>query len=356
VLFLSAEEPDILQRNLASLTSVLPSLKELNAAPDDQRIDAVLNWLQTHPGWLLILDNVDDEDAVTAVKQLLPRLACGHTLITSRFSRWGASVNTLDLDVLNENDAVAYLLEATDGERVHTEQDTESAAQVAQKVGHHALGLEHAAAFVKARFLSFDDYLTLWNQNEAQILEAVDLDEIEYPHELLVTWQLSVDQLTEEARDLLSVLSWLSPEPIPEALFKTFSEDGQPTVNTSVANLCKYSLANRTQENDQRGVQIHRLVQSTTRYHQFRRSDNKLPALTNALNWINDAYQGKAADVRDWPQLEPLAEHVADTALLKHRADYAEAELITGAACKDWPTDVMCKGLLETKSVSVNQL
>ena len=309
MLFLSAQTPEILHSNLAGLTEFLP-ITGLEQAPDKQRTSEVLKWLQTHPGWLVILDNVDTSPAAAAVKALFPLLTQGHVLITSRLSQWSAGVKTLDLGVLELTDATDYLLEATDVNRIHTELDAIGAEQIALKVGQLALGLEHAAAYINARYLGLNDYLAQWQRDEAKILETFDLDLIEYPKELLVTWKLSVDQLDDHARELLDVLSWLAPEPIPDMFFQSAPDQGHVVAREAIATLCKYSLANRIQEGQQQGFQIHRLVQASARYHQKAATDSELPALEKALAWTNEVYQGNPWDVRDWPLLEPLVEHV----------------------------------------------
>ncbi|MCA9117150.1 MAG: hypothetical protein KDA79_18895, partial [Planctomycetaceae bacterium] len=113
-LFVSAPSAQELRSNLAGLLGVLVSdLDEAGrAAPVDQQIEAVLRWLDAHPGWLLILDNVDTDDAAEEVRQMLARLRAGHVLITSRIAAWPNGVESLELDVLAEDDAVALLLEA----------------------------------------------------------------------------------------------------------------------------------------------------------------------------------------------------------------------------------------------------
>ena len=175
MLFLSAESPEALDNSLASLTGVL-SIDGLEQAPDDQRIQAVLKWLQSHPGWLAILDNVDTDEALVAAKARLAQLAQGHVVITSRLSQWSAGVETLDLGVLSVEEATSYLLEATDANRMHGERDGALAGQVAAKVGQLALGLEHAAAWINAQYeAGFSDYLQQWEQDEASILQKFDL-------------------------------------------------------------------------------------------------------------------------------------------------------------------------------------
>ena len=47
---------------------------------------------------------------------------------------------------------------------------------------------------------------------------------MQYPLSVAVTWQTSFDQLTVAGRELLNLLAWFAPEPIPETLLA----DGGP--------------------------------------------------------------------------------------------------------------------------------
>ena len=305
LLFLSAETPEALNNNLVRLADVV-SNTDLADSTDERRIHEAYAWLQRNTGWLLILDNVDTEEAAVAIKAQLPKLSQGHVLITSRLMQWGAAVDTMDLGVLDLDDATSYLLEATDADRAHNALDTENAQKVAIKTGQLALGLEHAAAWINAQYVGFHDYLSQWEHDEIGILEEFDQNQIDYPHELLITWKLSVDRLGDGPRELLQILSWLSPEALPDSIFQDSMIVCKDRGRKAIAILTKYSLANRTQQ----GFQIHRLVQASTRYHQLQLVGNHLSALDNSLAWIYEKFKGDPSDFRDWGTLEPLVEHV----------------------------------------------
>jgi len=68
-----------LRRNLAALTGPRQlNLPEQNAKEEGTQLRAVLDWLNNHPGWLLILDNVDTPAALTVAAELIGQLAGGH--------------------------------------------------------------------------------------------------------------------------------------------------------------------------------------------------------------------------------------------------------------------------------------
>ena len=102
----------------------------------------MFRWLSEHSGWLLILDNADTPEAAAEVEKTLPQLQSGGVIITSRIADWTTAVQPVELDVLAEEDAVAFLLERTESRRKKTLTDSEDAAVVAHNLGGLALALE----------------------------------------------------------------------------------------------------------------------------------------------------------------------------------------------------------------------
>ena len=111
LLFVVAETPEALRRNLAALAGML--LPQLDTTDDAARLTAVLDWLKANPGWLLILDNVDTKDALAEVERLLSAFAGGHLVITSRLADFSGHFQPLELDVLDAEDGATFLLERT---------------------------------------------------------------------------------------------------------------------------------------------------------------------------------------------------------------------------------------------------
>jgi hypothetical protein len=157
LLFVVAETPEVLRRNLAGLASVLEP--QLNATDDEVRLAAVLDWLKANPGWFLILDNVDTKESLAEVERLLSGLFGGHVLVTSRLADFSAHFQPLELDVLTIEDAVAFLLARTKGRRRVACDDDAKVREVAEELGGLALALEQAAAFTGKRRLTFAEYL-----------------------------------------------------------------------------------------------------------------------------------------------------------------------------------------------------
>ncbi len=245
-------------------------------------------------------------------------------LITTRLRNWSGSVQLLDVDVLAPDDAAAFLLERTEGKRRAAEDDIATALLIGEDLGHLALPLEQAGAYISKRRLSFAGYRNEWQQRRAQVLAWNEPRLTQYPASLAITWLISFEQLGEVARTLLRRLAWLSPAPIPESLLEVPSA-GEAT-NPGVAfdalvELEGLSLLNRSGEAPQ--FMVHRLVQEVTRLRQD--SAQEPHELEAALAWINAAFVGDPQDVRSWPVLEPLEPHAMAVASFSDRAGIAGA-------------------------------
>jgi tetratricopeptide (TPR) repeat protein len=305
LLFVSAPTPAEFHANLATLVSVLGL--QVKTAAVDQQMEAVLRWLGAHPGWLLILDNVDTEEAAEEVERLLIRLRSGHVLITARIGTWSPAVEPLELDVLAPADAAAFLLERTH-QRRQAADDATRAAAIASELDGLALALEQAGAYINKQKLSLAEYLGQWTAQRAEVLKWHNERLMQqYPASVAVTWETTFMQLAEPERRLLEIQSWLAPEPIPLLLFDAAPlAEAVPDPREALAGLAGYSLARFDASGE--AVLVHRLVQEITR--------GRIPAgdrtarLQLALAAVNDLAPDAAQDVRTWAVWTPLAAHV----------------------------------------------
>lgn len=309
-LFATADSAEALQRNLAALCHPL-TLVEQQETGESKQCDAVITWLQQHPGWLLILDNADTEAAAAAVEELAPRLLGGHILVTGRMTNWSHRLQPLPVDSLSPAAATEFLLECTSTKRRPLANDNTQAALLAETLGYLALALEQAGAYICQHRLTFENYLQQWRSQRDKVLAWYDERLMQYPKSVAVTWQTSFDQLSASARQLLQRLAWLSPAPIPEALLDVPVTDSENETDpfAALAELESYSLVARARDNP--SFTVHRLVQEITRRQQ---DDPENTRLTEALRWLNTAFSGDPDDVRNWPVLNLLLPHAHDVA------------------------------------------
>jgi tetratricopeptide (TPR) repeat protein len=334
LLFLNAESPSSLERSLAALAgSEVLDLPEKDAAADSVKIAAVLKWLDDHPGWLLILDNADDAEAVAAVAKLLARLKGGHALVTGRAAKFPAALKKFELGVLEEDAAVAFLMERTEGSRVSRSDDAEQARTLARELGGLALALEQAGAYVDSEQISFAAYLKLWRETREKALQWFDAKLSEYHPDrenergLATTWEVSVRKLGPDGLRLLERLAFLAPEPVPNFLLEVAAPGAPPDFDAQKgrSDLLGFSLISKAEIEAGKTVTeafaTHRLVQDFARRRM--QEPHRRERLQEALGWVSAAFVGQAEDVRSWPRLDPLAPHALAAARAADEAGIA---------------------------------
>jgi hypothetical protein len=288
LLFVGAENPAFLNANLAALAgaSVL-DLPEKEAREDEAKIEAVLRWLGANPTWLMILDNVDDPEAVKAVTVLMPRLKGGHAIVTARAANFPATIRKLELDTLDAESATQFLLERTADDRQRSKDDEARAHTLARELDGLALGLEQAGAQIATDHIGFARYLKLWNENRELALAWADPTLTGSEKTLATTWVTSVQRLTPESRRMLERLAVLQRSPFPIALLDVAvpGEAAGYDAYAAHAGLFAYSLATRAKGEDDSsaGFVVHRLVLDFA----FRAmtEERRMQAIWEALEW-----------------------------------------------------------------------
>ena len=106
------EYQSVLWSGVDTLSSTLANTLDL-PEKDEKELSAVVagvrRWLESHSGWLLILDNIDTFDDLKTVRQLLPPTPAGHVLITTRLHTCGP-ITHLDLPRMEPQEGADFLL------------------------------------------------------------------------------------------------------------------------------------------------------------------------------------------------------------------------------------------------------
>jgi tetratricopeptide (TPR) repeat protein len=297
VFFVRAESPELLRSGVAELA---PVLGLAGSHDEDVLVEGVLHGLKAHPGWLLILDNVDDEDTRGAVKALLPELAAGRVLITSRLKNWPGRVQRIPLGTLAPEEAVAFLLERAE-QRMPTADEEKDAAALAGDLGYLPLALEQAAAFVDVHGESFERYRQRLKEESGKVLEWYDPEVMEYPRSIATTWQPSFYRLGPSARILLHLVAFLAPEGIPrgyfggeeaEAVLKGAVEDFD--LDEAIRELTGYSFLQVTEA----GFGVHRMVQEVVRGRLD--GGSRTAWVARAVDFLNASEPGDPLDAHNW--------------------------------------------------------
>ena len=330
LLFVRAEDAAAVNANLAALAGAeVLDLPEKEAREDAAKIEAVLRWLDAHPTWLLILDNVDDEAARDAVMKLIPRLKGGHVIVTAGAANFPASLRKLELDVLDEDAATRFLLERTAGDRDTAKDDEAQARALARELGGLALGLEQAGAYIAVERIGFVRYLKLWNESREKILAWCDSSlpgsEKYAGHDLADVGRAAHARKPSASRSARRAGAGANSDSLLDV-----AVPGEAAVYDAYAarkGFYAYSLITRARVEDgaASAFVVHRLVQDFAR--RAMPAERCDAALREALGWVDAAFHGNPQDVRTWPLFEPLAPHAQAVA---QRADEAAIANPTG--------------------------
>ena len=263
ILIVEARSVESLRANIANLYEIL----DIQEPEPSRRLSRVRGWLGENFGWLLIVDNVDDDDTSIEVENLVANLPNGQVLLTSRLNTWqNKGFQPIELLKINRVSSVEIILEGTDQKRKTAVSDHEDANSLAELLGDLPLALQQAVGFISSRHCSIDEYLTRWKSTDSRVLEWHNEATLKYKRSVATTWELTFDALKPEGQEALRIICWLAPDPIPRALLDKVPQGPEPfDVEEGIAELEKYSFL-RWVESGNPYVQVHGLVSEITRY------------------------------------------------------------------------------------------
>ena len=308
VCWIRADQTPLIRSSLAKLARHL-NLDAPSASGIDLTTASVLDALrrgEPHARWLLIFDNADEPE------DLLPFLpeGPGDVLITSRNHRWGASADTMSLDVFERAESVQFLLR-----RVPKGLSARDADRLAEALGDLPLALVQAGAVIYEGGMGVDEFLRQLDERTSRLM-AVGVSP-EYPRSLTAAWQISVAKLRQQfpqALELLRCCAFFGPEPIPIGVFKLGSQESRTGVGAVIADPIDLSSAISTLGRyalvkiDGPYLTVHRLNQALLRDELDSEEQN---------NYRHDAHSilaagapGNPTDVETWHRYSELVAHV----------------------------------------------
>ncbi|MGX8907994.1 tetratricopeptide repeat protein [Streptomyces netropsis] len=257
VWWVPAETPDGITLAFASLAAHLDPYAALTAPASAEGAAWATAWLQSHEGWLLVLDNAETPDDLAP---LIGPLTTGQHLITSRRATgWHHLAQPLGLRTLDP-DASTDLLMRIIGEPGEPE-DGSALAELAAELGHLPLALTQAAAYIQHTAITPASYLARLRRHPARMFAASATDN----HERTIArvWQLTLQAIAARnplAVDILRTFAWLGPDDVPRESAGALDDD-PIAVDEALALLHAYSMITLTP----RTFTVHRLVQAVAR-------------------------------------------------------------------------------------------
>ena len=250
----------------------LPEARESDHARVHQ---AVIRWLHTHAGWLLIYDNVED---LALLQQMLPAARDGAILLTTRVQATGKQFLPLEMEPPGSSEAIQLLLRRARLLAVDHPLETlppaelAYAARLAEDLGYLPLALDQAGTYIEENGCSLEEYLALYRAYRPRLLGERGAQGGDHPASVEATVQLAVAQVQQRnstAVDALSLCAVLAPDAIPQEMFwqegEQVDESAPPLArdvlefHALVKELRRASLLQRHPGN--RSLSVHRLVQ-----------------------------------------------------------------------------------------------
>ncbi|MBC8873724.1 MAG: tetratricopeptide repeat protein, partial [Planctomycetes bacterium] len=290
--------------DLATELSIVPATE----TDHDIRVRAVRHWLERYTGWLLVFDNASDE---AAVRKLLPRNVAGQVIITSQKTHWTGVKRPFPLLELSRDESMQLL------RQLIPSGEPSVLDNLADELGDLALALVQAAGYIRSTAISVDDYLQRLSQRRSELWKH-EHPPTDYNATITTTWNIALEQLSPEARELLWLCSFFDAESVPRSLLQrnlsglpgrlTDVLSDQFLRDAAVADLQKNSLVSATQDD----LSMHRLLQAVVR-DSF--DDESRGAWSRAaMRVITDAYSYDELDPSMAPAMVPLVPHVVAVA------------------------------------------
>ncbi|WP_107123141.1 FxSxx-COOH system tetratricopeptide repeat protein, partial [Streptomyces caeruleatus] len=267
VWWLNAATAEQIVSGLASLAVRL--CPQWAAAADlQERAAWAILWLQWHPGWLLVFDNVEHPNDL---RRYLGALPDGHHLATSRTATgWHAVAPTMPLGLLDADAAVRLLCTLALGEgQTPTAHQRETAGALAADLGHLPLALEQAGAYLFETGTSMAEYRTLLSQVMDTATAGIDPERT-----IARIWRhtlTAIERRNPQAVNLLTAMAWLAPDRIPRTLLAPLCGDMR-TLGEALGVLHSYNMISYSA--DRQNVSVHRLVQAVLRTSLSRPADH----------------------------------------------------------------------------------
>ncbi|MGA5818840.1 FxSxx-COOH system tetratricopeptide repeat protein [Kitasatospora sp. NPDC094028] len=254
--WITADSPARIKQSLADLTlRLLPSCAGI--ASQDQQAQWAMTWLQWHPGWLLVFDNVENPADLTSYLGALNR---GHHLISSRRATgWPRTISTYPLGTLAPDEAAELICTYAFTDGKPTPRDLQDARALAADLGHLPLALEQAGAYLRQHpTISIDAYRQRLHTKLDKAAEGIDAERT-----IARIWTQTLQALdarNPHAVTVLRILAWLAPDGVPISLLESADTDNDD-LHEGLGLLGAYSMVTVTRHT----VSVHRLLQAVLR-------------------------------------------------------------------------------------------
>ena len=296
----------------AGLTELARHLRLPGADEASTAVPAVREALrlgQPYSSWLLVFDAAESPEIV---RPFFPTNGPGKILVTSRNPRWEMVASPLEVPVFERGESIELL------RRRGPEIEEPDADRLAEKLGDLPLAIEQAAAWRAETGMPVREYLRLFDDKVAEILDTSS--PTDYEVSVAAAWNVSFDELATRnpaAHQLLQVCAFFAPEPISRNLFTgvrgvSITPDLDQALRDpmqlgrAIRDISRYGLAKIDHRTDT--LLLHRLVQLVLRNRMTPPVRAKMRHGAHQL-LANLDPRGPASS-RQWPRYQEVLPHV----------------------------------------------
>jgi len=307
VLWVSAAPPLDLQSQFASLAETLgiPIIQQTV----ENLVAQVQQWLASHSGWLLLIDNLEEEKEKTITEKLrvLPKAWSGRVLLTTRQAGPALSIQPVVLKTLTAEEGAKFLVQQVYGVTAAAASGHGEYAQaqaLSQQLGGLPLALTQAAAYMRVQGRGCAKYLALYQVYQKELLakRGEKWFNDDHPEAVTVTLQASlqlVQKRESQALELLQCCAFLPPDGIPEEVLMTALAVNPLQLDELLEPILSYSLLTRDPQ----------LVQAVLRWELEAVQSQWVERLVTVLETLFPETQPSSKDwakIEHWQQCERL--------------------------------------------------
>jgi len=303
----------------ASLTELAQHLRLPGADEANTAVPAVKEALRLgrpYRRWLLVFDSAEEPDMV---RPFFPVGGPGDILVTSRNPNWAGVARPLEVAVFERAESKMLL------SRRGPQLDDSDADRIADKLGDLPLAIEQAAAWLAETGMTAREYLHLFDEKVAEILDTSNPQD--YETSVAAAWNVSFDQLSVSspaAHQLLQVCAFFAPEPVSRSLFAgvrglTVSPELDTALRDpiklgrAVRDINRFGLAKIDHRTDT--ILLHRLVQLVLRNRMSEQHSNEMRHGAHQLLANLDPRDPESP--RQWQRYLEVLPHIYDAELIE---------------------------------------
>ncbi|MFJ5739339.1 tetratricopeptide repeat protein [Streptomyces microflavus] len=244
-----------------SLTEFAVALQPALAGTSTELLtERAIQWLASHDNWLVILDNVNEREAI---QFLLDRIKTGRFVITTRRATgWLDAAAVMHLGAFTKDESMKLFNFIA---KSAVASDEAGVSAVCRELGFLPLGVEQVAAYCVETGTRPHEYLEMLSRWPSQMF-ASSVEGGDPQRTMARIWHITLDRLSDTpiVGEVLRQMAWYAADNIPRSMLDRIAPP--PEIASAIGRLVAYSMIT---QNGDATFSVHRLVQMLARTPQL---------------------------------------------------------------------------------------